>query len=106
VNSFKDHYRKFNKNGARVRKRHESLGHTLAAQSQFVPDSHKTVAKNEKIQSLLRKTTGRIVLNNRDIKQVEHEFNLKYASTEPKKLGNTGITLRFDPTIGKAVLEK
>lgn len=106
MNSFKDHYRKFNKNGTRVNRRHEGLGHTVASQTQFVPDAHKTIAKNEKIQSLLRKTSGKVILNNRDIRQVEQEFNLKYSSTAQKKLGNTGIHLRFDPVIGKAVLEK
>jgi hypothetical protein len=54
----------------------------------------------------MRQKSGKVVINNADIRQIEDEFNLKYASTEPKKLGNTGISLRFDPVLGKPVLEK
>jgi hypothetical protein len=106
MNTFKDHWRKFNKKGNFVKKRHEGLGATKPSQSRFVPMSHRTIHSNQKIQSLLRKNTGRIVLNKADVKQVENEFNLKYSSTTPKKLGNTGIQIKFDPTIGKVVLEK
>ena len=106
MNTFKDHWRKFNKKGNFVKKRHEGLGATLPSQSRFVPKAHRTIHKNQKVEGLLRKTQGRVVLNTAEIKQIEDEFNLKYASTTPKKLGNTGIILRFDPLIGKAVLEK
>jgi hypothetical protein len=106
VNTFKDHWRKFNKKGNFVKKRHEGLGATLASQSRFVPDAHKTILKNQRVKSLMRQKSGKVVINSADIRQIEDEFNLKYASTEPKKLGNTGISLRFDPVLGKPVLEK
>jgi len=106
VNTFKDHWRKFNKKGDFVKKRHEGLGETLPSQARFVPKAHQTILKNQRVLSLLRKKTGKIAINSSDIKDVEDQFNLKYSSTTPKKLGNTGISLRFDPLIGKAVLEK
>lgn len=106
MNTFKDHWRKFNKKGEFVKKRHEGLGETLPSQSRFVPKAHRTIHKNQKVESLLRKKTGKTVLNAAEISQIEDEFGLKYASTTPKKLGNTGIIIRFDPLIGKPVLEK
>ena len=106
MNTFKDHWRKFNKKGGFVKKRHEGLGATLASQSRFVPQSHRTIHKNQKVEGLLRKSAGKSILNSAEIKQIEDEFNVKYSSTTPKKLGNTGISIRFDPIIGKPVLEK
>jgi hypothetical protein len=106
VNTFKDHWRKFNKKGDFVSKRHEGLGTTIASQSRFVPKSHRSIHKNQKVVGLLRKTSGKTILNSAEIKQIEDEFNIKYTSTTPKKLGNTGISLRFDPVIQKPVLEK
>jgi len=106
MNTFKDHWRKFNKKGDFVKKRHEGLGATLPSQSRFVPKAHQTILQNQRVLSLLRKKSGKIAINSNDIKEVEDQFNLKYSSTHPKKLGNTGISIRFDPTIGKAVLEK
>lgn len=106
MNTFKDHWRKFNKKGDFVKKRHEGMGSTLASQSRFVPKAHRTLHRNQKVQSLLRKNTGKVILNNSEIKQIENEFKVKYTSTTPKKLGNTGISMRFDPVIHKPVLEK
>jgi len=106
MNTFKDHWRKFNKKGDFVKKRHEGLGATLPSQSRFVPKAHQTILQNQRVLSLLRKKTGKVVVNSADIKDIEDQFNLKYSSTTPKKLGNTGISLRFDPVLGKAILEK
>lgn len=72
----------------------------------FVPHMHRTEHKNQKVEGLLKKITGKAILNAAEISQIEDEFGVKYSSTTPKKLGNTGISLRFDPIIGKAVLEK
>lgn len=106
MNTFKDHWRKINKKGEFVKKRHEGLGTTLASQKRFVPKAHQTILQNQRVLSLLRKNSGKVIINSSDIKKIEDQFNLKYSSTTPKKLGNTGISLRFDPTIGKPVLEK
>lgn len=106
MNTFKDHWRKFNKKGDFVKKRHEGLGATKASQTRFVPMCHRSTNDNQKVLGLMRKNNGRVILNRMDVKQIENEYNLKYSSTDPKKLGNTGITMRFDPTIQKAVLEK
>lgn len=106
MNTFKDHWRKFNKKGEFVKKRHEGLGATAASQKRFVPKAHQTEQRNQKVLSLLRKNHGRAILNKYELKQVQNEFKVKYSSTTPKKLGNTGIVLRFDPSVGHAVLEK
>lgn len=106
MNTFKDHWRKFNKKGNFVKKRHEGLGATLPSQSRFVPKAHQTILQNQRVLSLLRKKTGKVIVNSADIRDIEDQFNLKYSSTTPKKLGNTGISLKFDPVLGKAVLEK
>jgi len=94
-----------------VQKRHMNpIGRDVSSHSKhpgrFVPHMHRTINKNQKVEGLLLKTNGRAVLNDAEIKQIEDEFGVKYSSTTPKKLGNTGISLRFDPTLNKAVLEK
>jgi len=106
MNTFKDHWRKFNKKGNFVKKRHEGLGATKASQTRFVPMCHRSTNDNQKVKGILRKNSGKVVLNRADIKQIENEYNLKYSSTTPKKLGNTGVVLRYDPTIRRVVLEK
>lgn len=95
-----------------VKKRHmHPIGRDVSSHPQspgkFVPDMHRTVHKNQKLNSLLNQQSGRIVLSNRDIAQIEGEFPpLKYDPSKPKKIGNTGVTLRFDTAINRPVIEK
>ena len=71
-----------------------------------VPHMHRTKHKNQKVESLLSKPSGKYVLNNREVAQIEGEFHFKFDNNKPKKLGNTGVVIRFDPTIQRPVLEK
>jgi len=73
----------------------------------FVPDVHRTVHSNQKVAQLKNKTNGKIALTVKDIQQIENEFPpLKYDANKPKRLGNTGIIIKFDKTINKPVIEK
>ncbi len=94
-----------------MQKRHMNpVGRDVSSHSKhpgrFVPHMHRTMKKNQKVESLLNKPSGRIVLNVQDIAEVEKEFNLNFDVQSPKKLGNTGITIKFDPVLYKAILEK
>jgi len=71
-----------------------------------VPHMHRSNHRNQKVKSLLSKPSGRYVLNDKELRQIQTEFHLGFDNEKSKKLGNTGITLRFDPLIGKPVLEK
>lgn len=94
-----------------MKKRHMNpIGRDVSSHSKhpgrFVPHMHRTIKKNQKVESLLNKPSGRIVLNVHDIAEIEKEFNLNFDQQAPKKLGNTGITIKFDPILYKAILEK
>ncbi|NBW57198.1 hypothetical protein EBR43_05320 [bacterium] len=71
-----------------------------------VPHMHRTIKANQKVESLKKKTTGRYICNNNDIKEIETEFNLNFDREKPKSLGNTGIILRYDPVLSAVVVEK
>ena len=71
-----------------------------------VPHMHRTFKENQKVKSLKNKNNGRYVCNNNDLKEIESEFNLNYDVKKSKSLGNTGITLRYDPLLGAPVIEK
>lgn len=106
MNSFKEHFRKFNKAGEFVQKRHEGLGATPASQAKFVPDCHRANQGNQKLELMKRKASGFVSVTMNDIKEIEQEFNIQYNPSIPKKIGNTGITLRFDQKLQTPVLEK
>jgi hypothetical protein len=94
-----------------MKKRHMNpIGRDASSHSKhpgrFVPHMHRTVKKNQKVESLLNKPSGKMVLNVQDIAEIEKEFNLNFDQQAPKKLGNTGITIKFDPILYKAILEK
>lgn len=72
----------------------------------FVPHMHRTENKNQKVASLLSKPSGKYALNDREIAQIEGEFHFKFDKDKPKKLGNTGVTVKFDPILQRPVLEK
>lgn len=71
-----------------------------------VPHMHRVKHNNQKVQSLLKKPAGKYALNRREVAQIEGEFHFKYDQDKPKKLGNTGVTIKFDPVLQKPVLEK
>ena len=94
-----------------MQKRHMNpIGRDVSSHSKhpgrFVPHMHRTMKKNQKVESLLNRPSGKRVLNVHDIAEIEKEFNLNFDQQAPKKLGNTGITIKFDPVLYKAILEK
>lgn len=55
----------------------------------------------------MKQQSGKIVLSNKDIAQIENEFPpLKFDPSKPKKIGNTGVTLRFDASMNRPIIEK
>jgi hypothetical protein len=95
-----------------VQKRHmHPIGRDVSSHPQtpgkFVPDMHQTKHTNQKVTLLKNKQSGKITLTNKDVQQIEKEFApLKFDPNKPKKLGNTGIIIKFDININKPVLEK
>jgi len=107
--TFKDYYTE--KIHIGMQKRHMNpIGRDVSSHSKhpgrFVPHMHRTMKKNQKVESLLNRPSGKMVLNVHDITEIEKEFNLNFDQQAPKKLGNTGITIKFDPVLYKAILEK
>jgi len=108
-----------NNKGEAVKSRHLNLisipDHSPAKRqvknmAKFVPDSHRTVHSNNAVKTLLDNSStpkGPIKITDADIKQIEVEFSpVKYDPNKPKKLGNTGIILRYDRGLNSPVLEK
>lgn len=88
---------------------HSPANRQVKNAAKFVPDSHRTVHSNNKIKTLLNNNSSRapIPLTDSDIRQIEAEFpQVKYDPNKPKKLGNTGIILRYDRALNRPVLEK
>jgi hypothetical protein len=108
--NFKDYFN--NKSVEPVKKRHmHPIGRDVSSHSQspgkFVPDMHRTVHKNQKLSSLMTQQTGKTVLSKKDIAQIESEFPpLRYDPSKPKKIGNTGVTLKFDSLMNRPIIEK
>lgn len=101
----------FNKTGAGVEHRHmkdvvpDPSSHPQSP-GKTVPEYMRTKNKNQKVEQLKRQQSGRVVLNKSDIAQIEGEFQAQLDINKPKKLGNTGITLRYDASINAPILEK
>lgn len=108
--NFKDYYGASINVGPQKRHMHP-IGRDVSSHPQspgkFVPDMHKTVKENPKLKVLKTKDSGRFVLNDKEISDIEKEFPpLKYDPKKPKRIGNTGITLKFDYLLQKPVIEK
>lgn len=71
-----------------------------------VPEYCRTVMGNNKVNKLKSQQSGRYPLTQPEIDELQKMFNVEYSTTQSKKLGNTGITLRFDPKLNSAVIEK
>lgn len=101
----------FNKTGAGVEHRHmkdvvpDASSHPQSP-GKTVPEYMRTKNKNQKVEQLKRQQRGRIPLNKSDVAQIQSEFQAQLDINKPKKLGNTGITLRYDASINAPILEK
>ena len=87
---------------------HSPVNRQVKNMAKFVPDSHRTVHSNNKVKALLNANSrAPVPLTSADISQIEAEFPpIKYDPNKPKKLGNTGIILRYDQGLNKPVIEK
>jgi len=101
----------FNKTVAGVEHRHmkdvvpDASSHPQSP-GKTVPEYIRTKNKNQKVEELKKQQSGRITLNKSDIAQIQSEFQAQLDIHKPKKLGNTGITLRYDASINAPILEK
>jgi hypothetical protein len=73
---------------------------------QLVPTMHKVdMSKIQKVEQA--KTGQRVVLMPADIQPILQKYNINSPiNQEPKKLGNTGVTIFLDPQLNKYVLKK
>ncbi len=108
--NFKDYYSSTEHIGPQKRHMHP-VGRDPSSHPQspgkFVPDVHKTVHSNQKVSALKKREKGRIVLNDRDIREIEQEFApLRFDPKTSKNLGNTGIIIKYDTLLQKPIIEK
>lgn len=71
-----------------------------------VPEYCKAKQGNVKLNKLKNLQNGRFVLNPSELEELKNTFNVEYTPEHPKKLGNTGITLQFDPKLNSPVIIK
>jgi hypothetical protein len=108
--NFKDYFNK--KSIEPTKKRHmHPIGRDVSSHpltpGKFVPDMHRTIHKNQKLNNLMKQQTGKVVLSKKDIAQIEQEFPpLRFDPSKPKKIGNTGVTLKFDASMNRPIIEK
>ena len=75
--------------------------------AQTVPDMHKIDPKSIQVLDDLKVTPGKKILSQDELQKICTKFGVSRLNTqEPKNLGNTGITLRFDPDVRGYVLQK
>jgi len=75
--------------------------------TQTVPDMHKIDPKSIQVLDDLKVTPGKKILSQDELQKICTKFGVSRLNTqEPKNLGNTGITLRFDPDVRGYVLQK
>ncbi len=104
-------FRDFYKGKIGTDKRHmHAVGRDASSHSKhpgrFVPHMHRTKHNNQKVQSLLNKPSGKYTLNIKELAQIEGEFHFKFDRDKPKKLGNTGVEVRYDAILQRPVIEK
>ena len=109
MNTFKDHYRKFNKKtGERVVKRHEGIilppSVSTKHAGDVVPVSHR--ADNNAVQEfeqLKRMNSGTKIIGALKAKKLKDMYNIK---SDSGKLGNTGILIQPHQKHGFYLLQK
>jgi hypothetical protein len=111
VNSFKDHYRKFHKDGTAVKRRHvdsmfvnNTTNPDMKHSNDVVPVSHRADNNNvQEFEILKKQPRGTKVINRAKALKLTQQFNLKgYTGT----LGNTGISMQPHQTAGLYILQK
>ena len=76
--------------------------------AQTVPDVHRVDPKAiQSFDALKASTSGRKVLSQDEVQKLCKQFSIsRLNANKPKKLGNTGILLQFDPNAGGYILQK
>lgn len=75
---------------------------------QTVPDMHRSDASNiAKVENLKNAVKGKQPLSTLEVKRIVKKYNLSdLGPNKSRTLGNTGITIKFDPNYGSYFLEK
>jgi hypothetical protein len=71
----------------------------------FVPKMHQVKQENPKLTRMKSGQSKREVLASCDVKQIIRQFSISPDINNPKKLGNTGIVMRYDQRYKKFILE-
>jgi hypothetical protein len=71
----------------------------------FVPKMHQVKQDNPKLTRMKSGQSKREVLASCDVKQIIRQFSISPDINNPKKLGNTGIVMRYDQRYKKFILE-
>lgn len=97
----------------KVTHRHQKYGKVggpmVSSRSQkLVPDYVKPDAsEHPKIAQLKNQPTGKIILNDMDVRKISEVYGIKNLSTEEaRECGTTGIMMSFNNRLGKYVLTK
>lgn len=74
---------------------------------QTVPTMHKTKMNITPAETAVKNTGSKKVLSQDEVQKICSKYNIsRLNTTSPKRLGNTGIILKFDPTVNAYVLLK
>ena len=76
--------------------------------TQTVPDMHKIDPKSlQALQDLKVSNSGRKALSQDELQKVCQQYGITRINPQTSKmLGNTGITLKFEPTLNGYILQK
>lgn len=91
------------------REQSDRQGPTIGAKNQqVVPDVRKADAtEHPKVEMLREKPHGQIVLHKLDVNQITDMYGINNLSTDmPRQLGNSGITIQYNPQLNKYTLVK
>ena len=80
----------------------------LRHRQNLVPDMHRPDPSDiNKVEILKTSVHRHIVLNKKDLQDIQDKYNIKNLTTDsPRELGTTGITIYFDNNLGSYCLRK
>jgi len=110
--SFKAFFNNSLKNGREKNHRHRGHGFTDTHKTyrrkklNLVPDMFKAdMEKNQKIERL-KEMPGTVVCTQNDMKYILDTFKVTPSKEEERKLGSTGIVLKYEPNYKNFILVK
>jgi len=74
----------------------------------LLPDMHKAdPTENKRIRELLDRPSGRLMLSPQELEYIKSKYNISdLTPNNPRKLGNTGVTIMFDKMLNNYTLIK